>query len=155
MDKPNHWNKHCWGQSRHLYMSPILDVAYATGKKGGGSSLHVHRYKSNTFLVIRGNIEIRMKGLHTQRVMDHESFTVPAGVPHRMVFMEDSALYEIYVADENAWEEGIKGVLLEDIERFDPGWNPGEREIRPEYVPPEDLAAPPSRRPPQNPTAAV
>jgi len=124
MDSPTLQNKHTWGTSRHLVVTEQFDVAHAIGTARGASSLHVHHSKHNVFLVLTGTVEIL--GADNEvltRINPHESYTAPAGVPHRMAFVTDATLYEFYYpVDDNGGT-----IDLADIQRLDPGWEPGER----------------------------
>lgn len=140
MDSPNQWNEKGWGKSQHLYICQNTDLALALGRAGGASSLHVHRDKHNIFVVQFGVIELWGPGekfiaqvagpgdAHiVSRMSEHPyvqtAYMVPAGVPHRMVFLTDARLHELYQA--------VLGRMLDldDIERLEPGWKPGEREV--------------------------
>jgi len=114
-------NQKLWGVSQHLFVGANTDLAIAYGKAGGASSLHYHAHKHNTFVVLSGEVVIRKttsdmaKG---SRLLALDSYTVSAGVPHRMVFVKDTVLHELYVA--------VDGYPIEmgDIVRLEPGWEP-------------------------------
>ena len=121
--------KHRWGWSQYVHVDEQTALARAWGKAGGASSLHFHRGKHNAFLVLTGKVEIVGPdgspplvlgpcGLHTVR---HGCATVEAGVVHRMVFLEDSMLHELY----QAVPYGV--IDLDDITRLDDGWEPGRK----------------------------
>ncbi|MCP4540262.1 MAG: cupin domain-containing protein [Chloroflexi bacterium] len=127
-------NKHAWGYSQFVFATPFESLAKATGKAGGASSLHYHRHKHNTFAVIRGTIKIQFSGAKANRLEmsqfelleQGESFTAPAGVKHRMIFLTDATLHELYQA--------TKGHLVQsdDIVRLMSDWAPdhsGESEV--------------------------
>jgi len=118
-DSPNRRNEHLWGRSTHLYLSEKLDLAVATGKAGGASSMHTHRHKANTFIVESGTVIIELDE-RAVKLSAGESTTIPAGYAHRMIFKTDARLYELYYA--------IPGQMIDlaDIQRLKPGWKPDE-----------------------------
>ncbi len=123
MDSATLTNRHTWGVSRHLLVTEKFDLALAEGHAGGASSMHTHRRKHNVFLVLTGMVAII--GADGEPLADlgpHESYTAPANLPHRMVFVTGATLYELYYpTDDNG---GI--IDLDDIQRLDGGWKPGE-----------------------------
>ena len=126
MDSPTLQNRHTWGVSRHLVVTEQFDLALAEGHAGGASSLHTHHGKHNTFLVLTGTVELLgAEGELLARLDPHESYTAPAGLPHRMVFATDARLYEFYYPlDDNGGS-----IDLGDIQRLDAGWKPGEAAV--------------------------
>jgi len=117
-------HRHHWGVSQHLYVGRDESLAIAQGKAGGASSLHTHQGKGNGFFVVQGIVEIwSQHGLRAQ-MEPKGGYWSPAGEIHRMVFITDALLYEFY--------RGHNGrpIDLEDIQRFDVGWRPGEREVK-------------------------
>lgn len=118
MDSPNKTNQHHWGQSQHLHMTETLDLAIARGKAGGRSSLHTHQSKRNWFLVVEGIVRVvAIEGdrEHAFDVWPGVAVSVAPGVPHRMEFITDATLYELYTAAKG------QTVDLADIQRFDEG----------------------------------
>jgi len=115
------WQTKDWGKTRHLYRDRNVSVAEVLGIARSASSLHVHHHKHNTFAVLAGLIEVWARSGLIGCVRAGEALLVPAGVRHRMVFMQDTLLHEFYQA--------LPGKTLDlgDIERLDPGWKPGER----------------------------
>ncbi len=132
MDNPTKANTHPWGTSKHLVVTERFDVAYAEGKAGGASSMHVHDHKHNVFVCLTGIVEIRgVDEAVLAELRPRESYTAPAGLYHRMVFVTDATLYEFYCpVDDN----GGGTIDLADIHRIDGGWTP-DSHPRPE--PPE------------------
>ena len=117
---PSEIHYHRWGWSRPLFVGERVAVFEAYGQQGGASSLHFHKYKTNSFLVLRGHICLTgPDGAGIQDVLQGESFMVMAGRLHRMEFREDSALHEVYQA------VGPHPIDLDDIIREDLGWEPG------------------------------
>ncbi|MEN6507109.1 MAG: cupin domain-containing protein [Planctomycetaceae bacterium] len=118
MDSPNKTNQHHWGQSQHLHMTETLDLAIARGKAGGRSSMHTHQNKRNWFLVVEGCVrvvECADGGEYSFDLRPGHAVSVPPGIPHRMEFVTDATLYELYTAAEG------QTVDLADIQRFDEG----------------------------------
>ncbi len=116
-------NQHTWGTSRHLYVSKTTSLATAIGKAGGASSLHFHESKQNAFIVIEGIVEIWGENSLIANLRPQEACVVSAGTLHRMVFMTDAALPELYQVIRNQTMD------LTDIVRVQPGWKPGEKEV--------------------------
>ncbi len=117
---PSEIHYHRWGWSRHLYVGERVSISEAYGQQGGASSLHVHRYKVNSFLVLRGHVCLTgPDGEVIQDLVQGQTFMVSTGIPHRMEFRKDSALHEVYQAV-GGWP-----VDLDDIVREDLGWEPG------------------------------
>lgn len=122
MDSPTKQNSHKWGVSRHLVVTERFDLAFAEGHAGGASSMHTHRRKHNVFMVLVGTVEIHGVDGLLVRLNPHESYTAPANLPHRMVFVTNANLYELYYqVDDNGGT-----IDLGDIQRLDDGWKPGE-----------------------------
>ncbi len=122
MDSATLVNRHTWGWSRHLLVTDKFDLALADGHAGGASSMHTHRGKHNTFLVLTGTVEIvGADGEVLALLNPHDAYTAPVNVPHRMVFVTDATLYELYYP-----VAGNGGIDLDDIQRLDGGWKPGE-----------------------------
>jgi len=123
MDNQFAQNRHRWGVSEYLYVGATAALSVAYGKKGGASSKHYHRHKHNTFIVMQGTVRVVSEkgpaGL-TVALGPQESFTVAAGVLHRMEFVTDAVLHEVYQA--------IPGYAVElgDIIRLDNGWPGGD-----------------------------
>lgn len=125
VDSPNLWNEKPWGRSRHLLITPAVDLALAIGKAGGSSSLHVHHRKTNTFVVSRGVVVIRYflvsgEEEQTKRLEAGDSWTCPAGIAHRMAFETDAVLHELYTPQPG------HPLDLGDIQRLRHGWGPPE-----------------------------
>ena len=116
--------KHSWGWSRHLYVGGTTSLAEAVGRASGASSLHVHKDKSNAFIVHDGIIEIWGEASLFVHLRPQQSFVIPPGVVHRMVFLTDAVLHELYQASAG------RQLDLADIVRIKPGWKPGEKEVR-------------------------
>lgn len=111
-------NPKLWGVSQHLFVGANTDLAIAYGKAGGASSLHYHKYKHNTFVVLSGEVSIRGRMGRLARLGPQDSYTVPALVSHQMVFNEDTILHELYQAVDG------HPIELGDIIRLEDGWGP-------------------------------
>ena len=114
---------HHWGTSETLFLDDRCQLDRAHGLEGGASSLHLHERKHNQFIVVAGCVEIWLPTRDgpesmTYRLTAGGSCWIPAGDRHRMVFAEDSDLYELYMA--------VPGAAIDqhDIKRFDEGRRP-------------------------------
>jgi mannose-6-phosphate isomerase-like protein (cupin superfamily) len=110
--------QHLWGQASPLHVDAVVQIVRCHGRTGGSSSLHLHRHKSNTFLVRKGRMRIDVG--ETEIVLGTgDSFTVRPGLRHRMTFLQDTDLIELYTA--------LPGQAVDpaDIVRFDEGQSPG------------------------------
>lgn len=116
--------QHSWGESRHLYVGDTSSLAVAIGRAGGASSLHVHHDKSNAFIVHEGIVEIWSATSLLAHLHPQKAFVISASVVHRMVFLTDAVLHELYQANVG------RQLDLTDIIRIKPGWKPGEKEVK-------------------------
>ena len=119
--------KHRWGSSKYLYRDSNIALAYARGKGDGASSLHTHAHKSNAYVGIYGSVSIETHDetglISYQRLHAGDTCLVPSGVPHRMHFLADTELYELYMADQG------ENISLADIDRTEDGWTPEDGEL--------------------------
>lgn len=104
-----------WGWTQRLVELPELVICRANGKAGKASSLHLHDTLHNAFFVLDGCVRVDFQNGGTRHLKRGQSLVVPAGTQHRMVFVQDSELLEIYYTD------GVK-VDPNDIRRMLPGW---------------------------------
>lgn len=108
-----------WGTTETIFLNAQLQIDHVRGLAGGASSMHLHRGKANTFIVVRGVLGVRFSDDVLWRVLaENESFTVRPGIKHRMTFLADCEAIEVYHA-----EPGTK-IDPVDIVRFDEGWAP-------------------------------
>jgi mannose-6-phosphate isomerase-like protein (cupin superfamily) len=94
--------RHHWGESVLLFQDDRSALYLAHGKKGGASSTHYHRRKSNTFILVSGEVQItsgESDDRHAVSLVEGQSYTIPSGLKHRMTFGQNSTLYEFYHAD--------------------------------------------------------
>ena len=116
------WASKLWGRTRRLLLLPHLQLDEAEGLAGGASSLHKHREKHNAFLVLSGGLDLFVpfgdREIIWTRLAPRDCVTIPAGTKHRMVFLTECRLLEIYTA------MGLGPVDPEDIVRFDEGRAP-------------------------------
>ena len=100
-----------WGETQELFNNGITAIHHLKIKKGGYCSEHRHKYKSNTFFVIAGNLVITIwtpKGEQDETVVwPGETTEIPPGVFHKFRALTDVECLEIY-------EVKLRG---EDIER--------------------------------------
>lgn len=110
-------NQHAWGESWRAEGQNACHVFRFEGKRGGASSLHLHEFKTNVFVVERGILELRIDGM-TRRLYPGQSCSVAPGTSHRMVFVTNAEGYEFYYSPFGTT------VMANDIIRIDPGWTP-------------------------------
>lgn len=108
---------HFWGTAHTLHVDELVQLVACSGKAGGASSLHLHRHKSNTFFMRKGRLKL-LVGDTELILAAGDSFTVRPGIRHRMTFVADSELVELYVP--------LPGQVIDpgDIVRFDEGHRP-------------------------------
>jgi mannose-6-phosphate isomerase-like protein (cupin superfamily) len=115
------WSQKLWGRTRRLLVLPGYQVDEIEGRRGGESSLHLHKEKHNSFLCIEGGLDILVpfgdQEMIWKRLTPRDCVTVPAGTKHRMRFVTDCRALEIYVP----LGPGSGPVDPEDIVRFDEG----------------------------------
>lgn len=129
-----------WGTSTLCYRDEVIEVVKIVVLPGGFCSRHLHRRKSNQFIVVKGELEIVSRVSVTTGGVCVESddkillqangiygLTISAGIQHRFCSprwgqFDDkggstggAVAYEIYAAS-----PGEK-IDPEDIERFDEG----------------------------------
>ena len=116
-----------WGETECLFLGEFASLHRAWFRAGGYSSLHLHRFKNNTFIVESGTVRVEF---YRQRMVavtlgPGESLTIPSGILHRFRAIEDGCMLESYVADHgHKLDRG-------DIHRLDEG---GMSEEQPESV---------------------
>jgi quercetin dioxygenase-like cupin family protein len=108
---------HAWGHSWLLHRDDTSALFRFQGTRGGASSLHRHAGKTNSFFVVEGRLEIRSNDGMKHTIFPGQWFFVPAGMWHRMIFLQDTVGYEFYTSQGET-------LSLEDIERIEPGWTP-------------------------------
>ena len=100
-----------WGDVRRVFKSGTVSVHHLKIKKGGFCSEHRHRFKSNLFFVVSGNLKLIIwneSGTRDETVIwPGESSEIPPGVYHKFEALTDVECMEIY-------EAKLRG---EDIER--------------------------------------
>ena len=113
------WSQKLWGRTRRLLLLPDCQVDEVSGRRGGASSMPLHRDKHNAFLVLEGGLDILVpEGTYEvifKRLVARDACTIPAGTKHRMVFVTDCRALEIYTP------AGLGPVDPDDIVRFDEG----------------------------------
>lgn len=100
-----------WGETEEIFNNGIVSIHHLKIKKGGFCSEHFHKYKSNIFFVVSGNLRIDIwtkEGIEDSTVVwQGEKTEIPPGVLHRFKGLTDVECFEIY-------EVKLRG---EDIER--------------------------------------
>ncbi|NUQ65975.1 MAG: cupin domain-containing protein [Pirellulales bacterium] len=90
-----------WGFSLPLFQNDEIEVVWIRAWRGGYSSRHYHRKKDNVFLVTKGRLLIVSYGPQgpMKEILEPGAvLSVPAGVDHRFVALDDAVAYEIYRA---------------------------------------------------------
>lgn len=122
------WSQKIWGQTRRLLLLPDCQLDEVSGRRGGASSLHLHREKHNAFVVVSGGMDILVPigagEVIYKRLVARDCCTIPAGMKHRMLFAMDCRAFELYTP------AGLGPVDPEDIVRFDEGRSPEEGAAR-------------------------
>ena len=100
-----------WGKTEEIFSNGIVSVNHLKIKKGGFCSEHYHRFKSNLFFVLSGNLRLTIwtpEGKDDDTVIwPGESSEIPPSVYHKFIALTDVECLEIY-------ETKLRG---EDIER--------------------------------------
>lgn len=104
-----------WGWTQRIALATDLQIERLSGRQGRASSLHLHDQRHNLFVVLSGCVRIDFENSPSRHLKRGQTLLVPAGTPHRMVFVQDSDALEIYYTD------GAK-VDPEDIRRMADGW---------------------------------
>ena len=100
-----------WGETEEIFNNGIISVNHLKIKKDGYCSEHYHRFKSNIFFIIQGNLKISI--WRGEKDADHtvlwagEICAVEPGVFHKFQALTDVECLEIY-------ETKLRGA---DIER--------------------------------------
>lgn len=100
-----------WGETEKIFNNGIISVHHLKIKKGGFSSAHSHKFKSNIFFIISGNLKLTIwhdSGTQDSTVIwPGESSEILPGICHKFEALTDVECLEIY-------ETKLRG---EDIER--------------------------------------
>lgn len=100
-----------WGETEELFNNGITSIHHLKIKEGGYCSEHSHKYKSNKFFVIAGNLVVKIWNSENEPdetvVWPGQTTEVPPGVFHQFRALTDVECLEIY-------EVKLRG---EDIER--------------------------------------
>ena len=101
-----------WGETEEIFNNGIISVHHLKIKKGRFCSEHRHRFKSNIFFVLSGNLKLTIwtsedKEPDDTVVWQGESSEIPPGVYHKFTGLTDVECIEIC-------ETKLRG---EDIER--------------------------------------
>ena len=114
------WEKKCWGEVWHLFVSEHAAVSYLKLNKGFRCSQHHHEERANQFVVISGRIVVEEFSHGTTptevRLGSDHSYIVPSGIKHRFRVLESGQVVEIYWPDVHGGK-----VRQDDIVRFDEG----------------------------------
>ena len=103
-----------WGQSDRLHIDDFIQLERLTIAKGGYSSIHMHRYKWNCFVVQSGTLVIKVfdhaiRLMRTQELTAQNHYWVPPLRRHQFLAQTDVVAYELY------WGQPLRA---EDILRY-------------------------------------
>ncbi len=84
------WGQETWLVNEPEYCCKILDI-----NKGASGSLHYHPIKKETFIVIKGEIQLEHNGREQILFADSEAITIQPGTPHRFRALQSSSILEI------------------------------------------------------------
>ena len=104
-----------WGETEEICNNGVVSIHFLKIKKGGYCSEHTHKYKSNLFFVIQGNLKISIwnsEGTSDDTVLwAGDSCEIEPGVYHKFKALTDVECIEVY-------ETKLRGI---DIERRSEG----------------------------------
>lgn len=104
-----------WGNEEVLYNGPAgYCMKILTMLPGFQSSLHYHRVKSETFLVISGECDFEYDQ-QMSRMIRGDSLDVPAGIPHRFRAINGPCI----VVECSSHHEDSDVIRLEDSRRIE------------------------------------
>ena len=107
-------NKKGWGDEHVIHSNSNYCVKILELNKGGKCSLHFHKIKEESFLVLEGKVQISLKyNLQEENIILNkgESIDIPPLLPHRFEALVDSKILE--ASNEDREEE--------DLVRVEPG----------------------------------
>ncbi len=87
---PKAWGQEIWLVNEPEYCCKILDI-----NKGAAGSLHYHPIKKETFIVIKGKIQLEYGGDKELMWLGSGSMTILPNTPHRFKALKDSSILEI------------------------------------------------------------
>lgn len=96
-----------WGISVRSYLDSCVQVEWIRVAPTGYSSIHLHRHKTNLFIVHEGVLEVRFfdDGLHrigSVRLREGISHMVPQGSRHQFFAYQKVSATEVYCAPNGA-----------------------------------------------------
>ena len=122
---PTEWKPKPWGRTRTLYLDAQIEITECEIRAGGFCSQHAHRHKNNEFRVIKGWLkvatdqnprrDINIDSDDNEFLHDTMLTTIPAGIRHQFLAIEDTRLIETYTP------AGDDPIDPDDIERFTTG----------------------------------
>lgn len=95
-------NGKVWGNTRELFRNHAMELHRIEGRQGGYSSVHHHKHKFNGFYVERGELLVKVwqpsGTLDETHMRPGDYMSVPPGVMHQFVVLEDCVAFEVYWA---------------------------------------------------------
>jgi mannose-6-phosphate isomerase-like protein (cupin superfamily) len=110
-----------WGTSQRLLVTDFMQVERIQVRKGGYSSVHLHKRKNNLFVVEAGRLQVRLfdpwkkETARLFMVSRGDMKTVEPGIRHQFYADTSVVAYEVYWID-----NPVAGEMLDcdDIQRF-------------------------------------
>ncbi len=98
------WGEEVWLVNEPEYAYKLLQV-----KKGASGSLHYHKIKKETFILLSGHILLQVGKEGFMLGKEIHPMTIMPGTPHRFTALEDSVIIEVSVHHDD-----------EDVVRIEP-----------------------------------
>lgn len=112
-----------WGYTSPIFNKNNVEVHIAEIKKGGYCSKHLHKYKYNRFVVLKGKLQISIWKKYADQLLEDitilkasEECTVPPNEFHKFMALENTTVLEIYWVELNEMDivrEDQGGILDE------------------------------------------
>ncbi len=107
---PKVWGAEIWLVNEPEYCFKLLEV-----KKGASGSLHYHKIKKETFILLSGKILLQVWNEGFMLGKEVHPMTILPRTPHRFTALEDSVLIEVSVHHDD-----------DDVVRLEPSRNPND-----------------------------
>lgn len=104
------WGEEVWLVNEAEYCYKLLQV-----KKGASGSLHYHKIKKETFVLLTGHILLQIGNEGYFLGKEIRPMTITPGTPHRFTALEDSVIIEVSVHHDD-----------EDVVRLETSRNPND-----------------------------
>lgn len=84
------WGGELWMVNEPEYCCKVLFL-----NEGASGSLHYHKFKKETFMVLKGKIRLEYGSNKVELSAGVDVVTIPISVPHRFTGVEESSILEI------------------------------------------------------------